>query len=164
MRTGDPGDRDAMIKAYLQVFVVNAIFMMGIDKARDFVYGRDPKPALQSFVDNAAGMVMFLREIESGVSSHLFEGGRGFDVKYPVNRFSELMTDMAANVNTMVVSTDMKARDEAQKKFMDNTLSLIGVVSGYPYQTPKRIFDAVAGDNPKPKHKVKPDFQDQLLD
>lgn len=132
---------------------------------RDLLYGREESKSLtQAVIDNAAGLVMFLREIESSVTSHLFKGERGFDVKYPVQRFGEIMVDMASTVNTMVTTKDMKVKKEARDKFLDQSLSLMAIVSGYPYQTPKRIFDAAIGNNPKKKVNNEPDFVDELID
>jgi hypothetical protein len=163
-RTGNPEDRSAMLKAYFQVFVVNAAAMMGIDKVRDAFYGRESKSIVQGFIDNAAGMVMFVRELESAVSSHVFEGQRGFDTKLPVQNFGEVLVRMADNVNKMVMSKNQKDIGEAQAAFIDNTIALLATLKGLPYQTPKRVLQAVTGNNPPPKRRNNPDFIDELID
>ena len=162
-RTGDPEAKSAMMKAYVQVFIVNATLMLGIDRLRDELYGRESKSIVHGFIDNAASTVIFLRDIVTATSSHVFEGERGFDVKYPVQKFSEHMTKAAADLNTIVTTKNEKTRQEAWGSFVDNMIGTVALLSGYPYQTPKRILEGVVGDNPPPKKK-RPDFEDELLD
>jgi hypothetical protein len=163
-RTGLPEDRDAMLKAYVQIFVVNAAAMMGIDRVRDLLYGRESKSFVHGFIDNAASMVMFVRELESAVSSHVFRGGRGFDTKLPVQKVGEILTKMGTNVNKMVTSHNQKEISEAEVAFLDNAADLLATYNGLPYHTPKRILQAVTGHNPPQKRRHEPDFMDELLD
>lgn len=139
-------------KAIFQVFFLNAAFMMGIDKVRDFVYGREGKSVIQGFVDNAAGLLFFARDVERTVASALEEGYRAPDAKIPLQKYLDVMKSIGVNIHTICTSPDQKKVQDAWINMIDDHLTLLALYTGYPYETPLRVGQAIFGEN-KPQKK-----------
>jgi len=164
-RTKDPEALRSMLKAFTSVFVLNAAAMIGIDRLRDLVYGRDSKSIVAGFIDNTASLLYFVRDIERTMSSFIAEGHRGKESSVPAARFAETMKDMAVHIHDLS-SDNKKVAEDAQLGVIDSMAQLMSILSGLPYQTPKRLLISATGNNPPPRRKKgeDKDFIDELLE
>ena len=164
-RTKDPEALRSMLKAFTSVFVLNAAAMIGIDRLRDLVYGRDSKSIVAGFIDNTASLLYFVRDIERTMSSFIAEGHRGKESSVPAARFAETMKDMAVHIHDLS-SDNKKVAEDAQLGVVDSMAQLMSILSGLPYQTPKRLLISATGNNPPPRRKKgeDKDFIDELLE
>lgn len=164
-RTKDPEALRSMLKAFTSVFVLNAAAMIGIDRLRDLVYGRDSKSIVAGFIDNTASLLYFVRDIEKTMSSFLEEGHRGKETSVPAARFAETMKDFATHLHDSF-SDNKKTAQDAQLGVVDAMAQMVSITTGLPYQTPKRLLQAASGNNPPRKRKKGDtrDFIDELLE
>lgn len=164
-RTRDPEALRAMLKAWTSVFVLNAAAMIGVDRLRDLVYGRDSKSIVSGFIDNTASLMYFVRDIVRTMTSFIEEGHRGKESTVPLARFAETLKDLAIHFHDSFSDNHFTA-EKAQLGVIDSLLQLGSIYTGLPYQTPKRLLQAATGNNPPPKHRKGEDksFIDELLE
>jgi hypothetical protein len=162
-RTETPEARSNMIKAYIDVLIINAMFMVGIDRLRDFVYGRDSQPLWAAAADKTAGIVMFLREFTTAAISHIEKGHRGYDVSYPAVRWTQTVSKGLSDLNTYVTTDNMAVKEEAMEGVANSIMETLALLSGYPYSTPIRTIKGVLGLNEPPPDKNEEDFMEELF-
>jgi hypothetical protein len=69
----------------------------------------------------------------------------GYDVSLPISRVPELMANVIANgVALLDENTPKGKRDKAAERFVDDALALVLMLSGIPYETPKKLIGAAA--------------------
>lgn len=163
-RTRDPEDLRTFAKATFQVFMINAAFMYGVDALRNALYGREDKTITEAVVDNAAGMVFWLRDVEKMAMSHLQQGAQGFDVKYPVTKIYTILGNMAADFRTIATARNAKQIEEAWLNLVDQIISAGALAKGLPYETPKRIVKSIFMEEPPKRKKRKEGAIDVLED
>jgi hypothetical protein len=160
-RTKDPEDKKTFVKAACQVFLVNALAMTLLDRTRAALYNRDPKSFIESMVDNAAGVMFIVRDLEKTLVSHLQKGRQGYDAKWPVTRAVELIANMGADINTIVTSKNAKNVEDAWLSFIDNNVALAAISTGLPYDAPKQVLKATFGDE-EPRKKYRDGVIDEI--
>ncbi len=75
------------------------------------------------------------------------------------------MKDMAVHIHDLS-SDNKKVAEDAQLGVIDSMAQLMSILSGLPYQTPKRLLISATGNNPPPRRKKgeDKDFIDELLE
>jgi len=144
-RTKDPEVYNKWIKSMFILLVINPLGVAAIDEIRDRVYKRKKKPALVSRILNSyANYFFFIRDLASSVISGIERGKfLGYDVELPISRYAELVRDVLVDGVTLLIETNPRKRKKAADSFVNNSITLMLLQMGIPYETPKKIVKAV---------------------
>ena len=137
------GNYDSLAKALFVVFVVNTMGVMAIDEVRNRIYKRDGGSLPGRILTSWSGYVFFLRDLTASVVSKIEKGPfLGYDVSWPIAKVPQLLSDIVVNGSGMMTEKNQKKREKMAMRFVDDTLNLILMLNGVPYQTPKKLIEA----------------------
>jgi len=138
-RTGDPAAYKKFAQSLFVVMVLNTLGVMMIDDIRDRLYGRKREGVISGILDTWSGYMFFVRDLASSVISKIERGTfLGYDVEWPIARVPELLSNTIANAVGVITEKGEKRKKKAAR-FIDDSLNLVLMMNGIPYQTPKRL-------------------------
>ncbi len=137
------GNYEPLAAAIFTIFILNTMGVMAIDEIRNRIYKRDAGSVYGRILNSWAGYVFFLRDLASSVISKIERGTfMGYDVSWPISKVPQLMSDIVANGVGMMTEKNQRKRAKMAERFVDDSLNLILMLNGIPYQTPKKLIEA----------------------
>ncbi len=145
LRTGDPQAYTKLAKSLFVVFFINSMAVIGIDRLRDYFYGRKPKRLIPAILDTWAGYMFFVRDLSKSVISKVERGPfLGYDIEIPISRYPELFANVLANGTVALTDRNYRKRKKAAMAFVDDALTLTLMTMGIPYETPKKYIETIS--------------------
>lgn len=144
-RAPSPATAGKLAKVLFLLMVVNTGGVMVIDAIRDWLYQRETKGSIPGkILENWSGYVFFLRDMVKSAVSKIEHGTfMGRDVQIPVAKGPDLLIDTLANGVDMFTEGNKRKQKKAAENFLDDSLELVLLTLGIPYQTPKKIVKSV---------------------
>ncbi len=142
LRTGDPKIYAKLGKVLFLLLVVNTGGVFVIDSIRDRIYKRKQRKGFgEAILDSVAGYFYFIRDLERSVVSKVKKGTwRGYDISLPITNLGDNIADATANGIAMLLEKNPSKKRKLIGKFIDDFLSVFSMVTGIPYETPKKII------------------------
>lgn len=136
-----PAAMKTMGKVLFAVLVANAVGNVGIDRLRDWMYGREKKAALAQILKSWAGYFYFVRDVATSVESIVRMGSfMGYDVQVPVMRIPNLLARTIGEGMRMFTQARTIQKKKAALKFLDNGAELLFTSIGLPYSPTRNMI------------------------
>jgi hypothetical protein len=140
----DPAAVKKLAWTLVAVMVINPLAVIGVDRLKDKLLGREPEDPWWDYVDSIAGYLFFVRDIAKSFTSMMQKGTLfGYDVDVSVLRpINDLIRGMVTLIEAMGEQNPIQRKKKALRGvdlIIASTMTFVGI----PYYTPRNIAKGI---------------------